>query len=131
MLRLQLTGYLGGDPDLRYLQSGTPVANFSVATNEKWTDSNGNPQERVTWVRVAAWGRLGEVCAEYLTKGRQVYVEGRLVPDSETGGPRIWTGDDGVARASYELRASSVEFLGSRNGNGAAPDVDSGEDIPF
>jgi single-strand DNA-binding protein len=121
---------------MRYTPSGVPVTNFSVAVNRRWTNSDGTDGEEVTWYRVTAWRRLAEVCNEYLTKGRQVLVEGRLIPDPETGGPRVWTGKDGVARASFEVTASQVRFLGSGNGNsaqapdeGAEPEED--EEIPF
>jgi len=66
------------------------------------------------WFRVSTWRKLAETCNQYLSKGRQVFVEGRMAPDRETGGPRVWTGNDGVARASYEVTASEVRFLGGR-----------------
>ena len=112
-----IVGNLGRDPEMRYTQDGTPVTHFSVASNRRW--NGDNPGEETTWFRVTAWGRLAEVCNEYLKKGRQVLVEGRLQP-SETGGPRIWTGDDGIARASFEVRAQVVKFLGGRSDNGAS-----------
>lgn len=120
--RVTLIGNLGSDPDLRYAPSGTPVCSFSVATNEVWTDQNNQRQERTTWWRISAWGRMGEVCNQYLSKGRRVYVEGTVVADPETGGPRIWTDQNGQPRASFELRAQVVKFLDGRGG-----DVDSGE----
>lgn len=112
--KVTIVGNLGGDPEMRYTPSGVPVTRFSVATNRRWTDAEGNPGEETTWFRVSAWRRLAETCNQYLSKGRQVLVEGRLAPDSETGGPRVWTGNDGVARASYELSALTVQFLGGR-----------------
>jgi len=112
--RLTIIGNLGNDPEMRYTPSGVPVTRFSVATNRRWTDGEGNPQEETTWFRVSAWRGLAETCNQYLSKGRQVYVEGRLLPDRETGGPRVWTGNDGVARSSYELNALTVKFLGGR-----------------
>ena len=119
--RIQLIGNLGSEPEMRYTPDGTPVANFSVAVNRRWTDGAGAQKEETTWFRVAAWRRLAETCNEYLSKGRQVYVEGRLNPD-ENGGPRVWAGSDGQARASFELTAESVRFLGGGNGsNGSAP----------
>jgi single-strand DNA-binding protein len=126
-----IAGNLGGDPELRYTPQGTPVANFSVATNESWTDQSGQQQERTTWFRVTAWRRLAETCSQYLTKGRQVLVEGRMNPDPQTGAPRIWTGNDGVARASYEITALTVKFLGGR-GMAAEEGVPTEEEeIPF
>jgi len=127
-----IVGNLGRDPELRYTPQGTPVTNFPVATNERWTDQEGQQQERTAWFRVTAWRRLAETCAQYLTKGRQVLVEGRLNPDPQTGGPRVWTGNDGVPRASYEVTALTVKFLGGRGVEAAeeavAPEA---EEIPF
>ena len=79
-----IMGNLGRDPEMRYTPQGTPVTNFSVATSYKWTGADGTPNEETTWFRVSAWGRMAEVCNEYLSKGRQVFVEGRLRPDPET-----------------------------------------------
>ncbi|MCZ7570463.1 MAG: single-stranded DNA-binding protein [Ardenticatenaceae bacterium] len=113
--RVTLIGNLGSDPELRYTQSGTPVCGFSVATNEVWTDQQGQRQERTTWWRISAWGRTGEVCNQYLSKGRRVYVEGTVVAEPETGSPRIWTDQHGQPRASFELRATAVKFLDGRS----------------
>jgi len=121
-----IAGNLGGEVDLRYTPQGTPVCNFSVATNESWT-SDGEQQERTTWFRVTCWRRLAEICGQYLSKGRQVLVEGRMNPDPDTGGPRIWTGNDGEPRASYEVTAMTVKFLGGRD---SAQEADESE-IPF
>ena len=109
-----IVGNLTRDPEMRYTPKGTPVTNFSVATNRKWTNADGTPGEETIWFRVSTWGRTAEVCNEYLSKGQQVFVEGRLRPDPETGGPRIWTGNDGIARASFEITAFTVKFLGRR-----------------
>ena len=126
-----IVGNLGRDPELRYTAQGTPVTNLSVATNETWTDQQGQQQKRTTWFRVTAWRRLAETCAQYLTKGSQVFVEGTLVPDPQTGGPRVWTGNDGVARASFEIRAFTVKFLGGRGAVEGAPAIEEAEEIPF
>jgi len=91
--KIIIMGNLGNDPEMRYTPQGKPVTNFSVATNRKWTNADGTPGEETIWFRVSAWGKLGEVCNQYLSKGRQVFVEGRLRPDPETGAPRIWTGN--------------------------------------
>lgn len=132
--RITLIGFVGQSPQMRYTEEGTPVTNFSVATNRKWTNADGTPGEETIWFRVTAWGKLGETCNQYLSKGRQVFVEGRLRPDPETGRPRIWTGQDGVARASFEITAFTVKFLGGRaEGAAAAPEeeaIEEGE-IPF
>jgi single-strand DNA-binding protein len=116
--KLVIVGNLGGDPEKRYLDSGTAVTNFSVATNRKWTDGQGNRQEESAWFRVTVWGKMAEVCDQYLSKGRQVMVEGRLKADPETGGPRIWTDQNGQPRASYEMTALEVKFLGGRSDSG-------------
>ena len=133
-----IVGNLGRDPEMRYTSSGTPVTNFSVATNRKWTNPDGSQGEETVWFRVTAWKRMAEVCNQYLKKGRQVFIEGQLKPDPATGGPRMWTGNDGVARASYEVTALAVKFLGGR---GEAPPSEAagapeeppeeGEEIPF
>lgn len=109
-----LVGNLGRDPEMRYTPGGQAVTSFSVAVNDNYTSSSGEKVERTIWVRVSAWGKLAETCNNYLKKGRKVLVEGRLVPDNATGGPRIWTNKDGKAAASYEVSAATVRFLSSR-----------------
>ena len=109
-----IAGNLGSDPEMRYTPDGTPVTNFSVATNRRWSAQDGSPREKTVWFRVTAWRRLAETCNEYLQKGRPVLVEGELNPDPDTGGPRIWKGNDGKPRASYELTARIVRFLPGR-----------------
>ena len=130
--RVTIVGRLGADPEMRYTPSGTPVTHFSVATDRTWTNQSGEQQRETTWFRVSVFGRQAETCNQYLVKGQQVLVEGRLRPDPETGGPRVWTGNDGVARASYELTARMVRFLAKPRGAppGEAPPVEE-EEIPF
>jgi single-strand DNA-binding protein len=112
--RVTIVGNLGVDPEVRYLPDGTPVANFRVAANTIYTDPTTKERKEVTiWFRVSAWGKLAEQCKEHLTKGRLVLVEGRLIPD-ESGNPRTWVGNDGTVRASYEVKAQTVRFLGPR-----------------
>ncbi|MFN2105887.1 MAG: single-stranded DNA-binding protein [Candidatus Promineifilaceae bacterium] len=136
-----VVGNLGGDPEMRYLPDGTAVTNFSLATNRRWNDSRtGQPVDETTWFRVSVFGRQAESANQYLSKGRQVLVEGRLQPDAQTGGPRLWTGQDGTVRASFEIRALTVQFLGGRDQvsdvsdgdsfGGGAP-VQEEDDIPF
>jgi single-strand DNA-binding protein len=116
--KLVIVGNLGRDPEMKYLTSGQAVTNLSVAANRRWTDqATGQPQEEVCWFRVSVWGRQAEAANQYLSKGRQVLIEGRLRPDSETGGPRIYARNDGTAGASFEVVADRVQFLGG-NGNG-------------
>ena len=124
--KVTIIGHLGGDPEMRYLPSGNPVTNFSVATNYNWTDQDGEKHEQTTWFRVATWRGLAEVCNQYLSKGRQVFVEGEVRGEAIDGtqNPRVWSGNDGVARASFELTARTVKFLGGREDTAAgAPPV--------
>jgi single-strand DNA-binding protein len=107
-----LVGNLGRDPELRYIQSGQAVANFSVATNEKWKDKEGNNQERTEWHRVIVWGKSAENCAQYLQKGRSVYIEGKLQT-------RDWEDREGNKRTTTEIVAQVVQFLGGRGGAGS------------
>lgn len=126
--RTVIVGNLGRDPEMRYLASGTPVCTFSVATSRRWTDADGTSQERTVWFRVTAWRKLAETCNQYLAKGRSVLVEGELTE------PRPYEGKDGEWRASLDLNALNVRFLGSKaqQGETAAEtgDLDD-EDIPF
>ncbi|HEX6304070.1 MAG TPA: single-stranded DNA-binding protein [Anaerolineales bacterium] len=112
---LIIVGNLGGDPEMRYTPSGQAVTNFSVATNRQYTNSNGEAIKETTWFRVATWGKTAETCNQYLRKGSRVLVEGRLTVDAATGGPRIWTRQDGTAAANYEVTAQVVRFLSSRS----------------
>jgi len=109
-----LIGNLGADPDVRYTPSGSAVANFPVATS--WSDKSG--EKRTEWHRVVAWGRTGEICGEYLHKGKQVYVEGRLQT-------RSWEDKEGVKRYTTEVVAQTVQLLGP---SGREPQVSSTED---
>ena len=126
--KIIIVGNLGRDPEMRYTPDGTPVTNFSVATNRR-CNQDGSQGEETTWFRVTAWRRQAEVAAEYLSKGREVMIEGRMNPDKATGGPRIWTGQDGVARASYEITASRIIFLQGR-GNGDQSDDNRAAQVP-
>jgi single-strand DNA-binding protein len=107
-----LIGNLGRDPELRYTQGGSPVTNFTLATNERWRDKDGNNQERTEWHRVVVWGRSAENCAQYLQKGRSVYIEGRLQT-------REWEDKDGNKRQTTEVNAMAVQFLGGRGAAGS------------
>ena len=106
-----LIGRLGADPEVRYTQNGQAVANFNVATHESWKDRDGQPQEKTEWHRIVVWGRQAETCAEYLKKGREAYVEGRL----ET---RQWQDREGNDRYTTEIKAQTVRFLGGRQNDG-------------
>ena len=137
-----LVGNLGSDPEVRYLPSGQPVANFNIATTEKWSGKDGTPGEKTEWHRIVVFGKLAELCKEYLKKGRQVYIEGRLQT-------REWQNKEGQKQRTTEIIANAVQFLGSGPSTGSgrgrdqeheAPAVNSSEtpsvlgnedDIPF
>ncbi|MEM7118135.1 MAG: single-stranded DNA-binding protein [Chloroflexota bacterium] len=142
--KIVIVGNLGRDPEMRYMPDGTAVTSFSVATNRRWTDRNtGQPTDETTWFRVSVWGRQAETANQYLSRGRKVLVEGAITPDRNTGGPRLWTAQDGSVRASFEIRADAVRFLSGRdegagyvpaggdgNYSSAAPAQEE-DDIPF
>lgn len=119
---LTIIGNLGKDPELRYTPSGNAVTSFPLATNQRWTDREGEPQQSTTWFRVTAWNRLAETCSEFLTKGRLVLVVGTLQADPETGGPKTWVGRDGSTRASYEVRAITVKFMSGTDATREKPE---------
>ncbi len=110
-----LIGRLGKDPEVKYTPSGGAVANFTMATSESWTDKSGQKQEKTEWHRIVVWNKLGELCGQYLSKGRQAFVEGRLQT-------REWLDKEGQKRYTTEIVATNVQFLGSpgeRAGAGA------------
>jgi single-strand DNA-binding protein len=129
-----LIGNLGRDPEVRYTQGGTPVANFTMATTDRWTDPSGERKERTEWHRIVVWGKQAEIAGEYLRKGRQVYVEGAMQT-------REWTDRDGTKRTTTEVRALRFQMLGRRDDAPAAvpegaavaePDTGySDDDVPF
>jgi|SRR5690606_12405718 len=100
-----LLGRLGQDPELKYTPGGAAVCNFSIATTESWTDKSGQKQEKTEWHRIVVWGKLAELCNQYLGKGRQAFVEGRLQT-------RSWDDKDGSKRYTTEIMASTVQFIG-------------------
>jgi single-strand DNA-binding protein len=111
---LIIVGNLGRDPEMRYTPSGQAVTTLSVATNRQYTGGDGQAVKETIWFRVSVWGKQAESCNQYLRKGSKLLVEGRLVPDPSTGGPRLWTRQDGTAAASFEVSANTVRFLSSR-----------------
>ena len=136
--KVMIIGNLGADPEMRYTQNGTPVTTFNVATNRQWVTSSGERREETEWFRVVAWSRLAEFCNQYLSKGRRVYVEGRLQT-------RQWEDREGNVRYTTEIVAQEVILLdapprreerlpGAEEREGdlgfAGPDLDE-EDIPF
>lgn len=134
--RVILIGNLGRDPEVRYTQNGTAVANFTLATNEVWTDKGGERQERTEWHRIVVWGKQAEIAREHLSKGKQVYVEGSIQT-------RQWDDREGNKRQTTEIKAMRVVMLGrpepgeSRMSAGTAesasdePGPPPDDDIPF
>jgi len=112
--RVILIGNLGRDPELRYTAGGQPVANFTLATNERFNDREGKPQERTEWHRIVVWGKQAENCANFLAKGRSVYIEGRLQT-------REWEDKEGQKRQTTEVVAQTVQFLDRREGGREGP----------
>lgn len=106
-----LIGNLGRDPEVRYTPGGLAVANFSMATSESWTNKEGEKETRTEWHRIVAWGKLGEICGEYLSKGKQIYIEGRIQT-------REWEDKEGNKRYTTEITASQMLMLGSRESAG-------------
>ena len=115
-----LVGRLGRDPEVRYLPNGEAVANFGVATSEQWKDRNGERQERTEWHNITMYRRLAEIAGQYLKKGSQVYIEGRIQS-------RKYTGKDGVERTAYEIIANEMKMIGGRDMGGSSSDFDCGD----
>ena len=113
-----LVGHLGRDPEVRHTKSGDPVCTFSIATSERWKDKNGEQQEKTEWHRIVAWRKLAEICGEYLRKGKQVYIEGKLQT-------RDWEDKDGHKRYTTEVVANEMQMLGRRGDDGGSYNEDS------
>ena len=141
MNKIIVIGNLGRDPEMRYTPNGQSVTSFSVASTRRYTTSTGERREEVEWFNVSAWGKLGETCNQYLTKGRQVYVEGRL-------SSRSYEGRDGQIRFVNDINLTDVQFLGGSPGMGredsaygfagdnsgpgdGSPPMDDADDLPF
>lgn len=140
MNKIIVIGHLGRDPEMRYTPNGQSVTSFSVASSRRYTTGEGEQREETEWFNVSAWGRLADLCNQYLSKGRQVYVEGRF-------SSRSYEGRDGQMRHSNDISLTDVQFLGGRGqdggGEGAAyspgpssapaepPDFDAVDDLPF
>ena len=120
MNKVILVGNLGKDPELTYTQTGTAVAKFAIAVNERWKDANGESKEKTIWVNIVAWRGLAELCGKYLAKGRQVLVEGKL-------DIRAWEDNDGNRRQATEINASNIEFLGGPGGGAYGGQGDGGD----
>ena len=122
--KVLLIGRLGNNPEIRFTNTGTAVANFNLATSEFWNDKTGQKQERTEWHRVVVWGKLAETCEKYLAKGRQCFVEGRLQT-------RSWDDKDGNKRYTTEIVASTVQFLGAGAGANAQPQAGASMGAPM
>jgi single-strand DNA-binding protein len=119
--KVQLIGNLTRDPELRYTPNGNAVCSFSLATNRNWTTDSGEKREEVDFHRIIAWNKLGELCSQFLVKGRKVYVEGRLTT-------RTWTGQDGAQKSTTEVIINDMILL-DRGGASASTAADANEDI--
>jgi single-strand DNA-binding protein len=136
---LIIVGNVGRDPEMRYTPSGQPVTSFSVATNRQYTANSGEQVKETVWFRVTTWGKQAEICNQYLKKGSKVLVEGRLTPDTSTGGPRVYQRQDGSHGANFEVTANTVRFLSSRGesvepaagGEAGFVGAPAEDDIPF
>lgn len=106
--KVQIIGYLGNDPEMRFTSQGQAVTSFNVGVSRRWNDRDGSSREETTWFRVTAWERLAEICNQYLAKGKQVYIEGRIRP------PQAFINRDGQPQATLEIVATDVLLLGSR-----------------
>ena len=141
MNKIIVIGHLGRDPEMRYTPNGQAVTSFSVASSRRYTTGGGEQREETEWFNVSAWGKLGETCNQYLTKGQQVYIEGRM-------SSRTYEGRDGTTRVSIDVFLNDVQFLGGRGGDGGesgsgqynsgvgampdeGPGMESVDDLPF
>jgi single-strand DNA-binding protein len=122
--KVMIIGRLGRDPEMRYTPSGKPVTTFSVATHRSWNTSEGERRTDTEWFNVVAWGSLAEICKEYLSKNRLVYIEGRLQT-------RHWDDAEGKKHTSVEIVANEMIMLDDRRENEASPEADSGEEDEF
>ncbi len=112
--KVMLLGRLGNDPEVKHTPTGQAVCNFSMATSEKWTDKQGQKQEKTEWHRVVVWGKLAEICGQYLGKGRETFIEGKIVT-------RAWEDKEGNKRYTTEIVANNVQFIGGNpNANATA-----------
>ncbi|HMD89272.1 MAG TPA: single-stranded DNA-binding protein [Anaerolineaceae bacterium] len=135
-----IVGNVGKEPEMRYTPNGQAVTSFSLASSRNYTGQNGQLVKETIWFRVSVWAKQAETVSQYVHKGSKVLVEGRLIADPATGGPRVWTRQDGTPGASFEVTASTVRFLSSKAEGTAAAGEEPGEvagdvgaegDIPF
>lgn len=121
--KVQLIGRIGGDPEIKYTSGGVAIANFTLATSENWKDKDGNKQEKTEWHKIVAFRRLAEICGEYLNKGKQIYIEGRIQT-------RAWEDKDGNKRYTTEIVASNMQMLGDKGDSVPSSAPQREEDIP-
>ena len=130
---LTIIGRLGKDPEMKVMPSGDSVTSFSVATDRQWKGQDGQKMKETTWFRISVFGAQAEACNTYLAQGKLVLVEGRLQVDPKTGGPRIYTRQDGMPGTGFEIRASQVKFLSAKDeissGPTTAPKSDSDDSL--
>jgi single-strand DNA-binding protein len=125
--KVMIIGHLGRDPEMRYTPSGRPVTTFTVATSRNWNTSDGERHTETEWFNVVAWGNLAEICKQYLNKGQQVYIEGRLQT-------RFWEDKEGNKHSSTEIVANEMIMLGDRRDSNQAagePDLEEEDEFPF
>jgi len=127
--QITIVGYLGRDPEMRFTPGGQAVTSFSVATSRSYTTNAGQKVDETTWFRVSVWGAQAESCSQYLKKGSAVLVVGRIRPDPQSGGPRIYTRNDGTPGASYEINALNVRFLPGGRGESGGSFGDMGDEM--
>lgn len=126
--KITIIGRLGRAPEMKFAPNGQAVTSFSVATDNSYTDKDGNKVKETTWFRVQVWGKMAEHCNTYLAKGSLVMIEGRLVGDKATGSPKIYQKKDGAFASSFDINAQNVKFLSSKTDQ-PAPVAD--EEAPF
>lgn len=134
-----IVGNLGKDPEMRYLPNGTASTTLNLATSRKYKNNNNEEIKETIWFRVKVWGKQAENCNQYLKKGSKILVEGRLIPDPNTGNPRIYTRQDGTSGTSFEVTATNIQYMSPRSEEGGSygggqeyPAPQSGdEEIPY
>ena len=130
VLKVIIIGRVGKDAEMKFTPSGQAVTKFSVAVSESYTNGSGEKVKKTTWLRITTWGKLAENCNQYVKKGMELYVEGRLEPD-EQGNPRLWTDKSGTSKSSFEVTASTVQFGARADGAKSEASAPVDEDALF
>jgi single-strand DNA-binding protein len=132
--RVQYEGNLAGDPDAGFTPSGKPITNFRMGSNRTYKTADGTPVKETTWLKVAAWGKLGEIVKQYCEKGSHVIVEGRLRPN-ENGAPTVYENKNGIFSANFEITATDIRILKGKStteqSTTDSPIAESDDDVPF